>query len=315
MSELPAPPIVDLERIRAVVAAARAAGRSSLLEPEGLAVLEAAGLAVPASRLVRRASEVTATLLAGLPGERVVVKVVAASIAHKTDVGGVAVVSREPAAVAAAIDRMAVATGGVAEGYSIAAFVPHDQGPAGELLLSLRWTDDFGPVVAIGAGGILTEALAADLRPGREIAIVSPSLTPRDGIAGAIAAATAVRLATGRLRGQAPRIPIERVVDAVERLLALASLVPGEISELEINPAAVTPDGLVALDILVNLGDGPRPARAPRPLHQVDRLLRPATIGIVGVSSGMNSGRVILRNILRDGFDPAAVTVIKPGAA
>ncbi|HEY5627865.1 MAG TPA: CoA-binding protein, partial [Candidatus Limnocylindrales bacterium] len=84
--------------------------------------------------------------------------------------------------------------------------------------------------------------------------------------------------------------------------------------ELEINPAAVTPDGLVALDVLVRLGDGPRPIRAPRPAAAVARLLAPRSIAIVGVSSGTNPGRVILQNVLREGFDPAAITVIKPGA-
>ena len=105
-----------------------------------------------------------------------------------------------------------------------------------------------------------------------------------------------------------------RLVEAVERLLALGTLLPDELLELEVNPAAVTPEGLVALDVLVRLGDGPRPVRAPRPAAGVARLLAPRSIAIVGVSSGSNPGRVILRNVLREGFDPTAVTVIKPGA-
>ncbi len=104
------------------------------------------------------------------------------------------------------------------------------------------------------------------------------------------------------------------MVDAVERLLGLAALVPDELLEVEINPAAVTAAGLVALDVLVVLGDGPRPARAPRPLHKVARLLAPRSIGIVGVSSGSNPGRVILGNVLREGFDPERITIVKPGA-
>lgn len=305
----------DLDRIRGIVATARATGRTSLLEPEGLALLAAAGIAVPHHVFVRDAAAVTTGLLAAFPGERVVVKVVAPAIAHKTDVGGVAIVAREPAAVAEAITRMHAVLGDRADGYTIGAFVGHDQGPAGELLLALRWTDDFGPVVAVGAGGVLTEALSADLRPGREIAIVSPALTPADEITARIAGATAVRLATTSLRGQPPRLDPQRLADAVARLAALAPLLPDDLTELEINPAAVTPDGLVALDVLVNLGSGPRPVRAARPQARLGALLAPRTIGVVGVSSGMNSGRVILQNILREGYSPDAVTVIKPGAA
>ena len=33
----------------------------------------------------------------------------------------------------------------------------------------------------------------------------------------------------------------------------------------------------------------------------------------MGVSSAINPGRTILQNLLRDGFDPARVTVVKPG--
>ena len=40
---------------------------------------------------------------------------------------------------------------------------------------------------------------------------------------------------------------------------------------------------------------------------------RHGSIGIVGVSSGINPGRVILRNILHEGFDPERITVVKPG--
>ena len=305
----------DLDAIRAIVAGARAEGRSMLLEPEGLALLAAAGIAVPLWRFVRTADELDGALLDDLPGDRVVVKVVSRAIVHKTEVGGVAIVVRERAAVSAAIGTMAARVGDAAEGFLLAEHVAHDAALGGELLLSLRWTDDFGPVVSAGAGGVAAEALAADLRPGREIAIVSPVLMPPDAIGPALAATTAVRLATSALRGQPPRLPLTRLVDVVARLFALGSaLVPAEILELEVNPAAVTAAGLVALDVLVTLGDGPRPVRATRPMCKLARLLEPRSIAIVGVSSGSNPGRVILGNILREGFHPARIVVVKPGA-
>lgn len=303
----------DLERICSIAAAARADGRRMLLEPEGLAVLAAAGIATPAWLLFTGEDEITDDALAGLCGEHVVVKVVAAEIAHKTDVGGVAIVPGTAEAVAGAIAAMQSRLPD-AEGFLVAAFVAHDPGPGGELLLSLRWTDDAGPVVSVGAGGILTEALSADLRPGREIAIVSPTLADgRMAIETAIAPATAVLLATTSQRGQPPTTSLATVAGAVERLASLAPLVPDVLLEVEINPAAVTPDGLVALDVLVTLGEGPLEVRPARPLAKIARLLEPRSIAIVGVSSGINSGRVILRNVLREGFDPARVTVVKPG--
>jgi len=306
-----------IRAIRAILERARAAGRTMLLEPEGLALLAEAGIAVPRWHYLADTGpaddRVLAAVLADLPGDRVVVKVVSGNIVHKTEAGGVAIVPRDPAAVVAAIEAMRMRLGDAVEGFTIAEFVSHDAGPGGELLLSLRWTDDFGPVVSVGAGGIVTEALSADLRPGREIAIVSPVLAPRDGLGATLSRATAVRLATTSQRGQPPRLALDRVTETVERLLGLVSLAPDVLLEIEINPAAVTAHGLVALDVLVSLGDGPRPARAPRPLHKVARLLEPRSIGIVGVSSGSNPGRVILRNILNEGFDPERITVVKPG--
>ena len=312
-ASVPAAGSPSLAAIRAIVARARADGRTTLLEPEGLAVLAEAGIAVPRWRFVADAGAVDDRILGDLPGDRVVVKVVSRRILHKTEAGGVAVVRNDVAAVTSAIEAMGASLGDAVEGFTVAEFVAHDAGPGGELLLSLRWTDDFGAVVSIGAGGIATEALSADLRPGREISIVSPALATRGGIGAAISGTTAVRLATTSQRGQPPRLALDRVLETVERLLHLAALVPGDLLELEINPAGVTAEGLVALDVLVSLGDGPRPARSPRPLHKVARLLAPRSIGIVGVSAGGNAGRVILGNILREGFEPDDITVVKPG--
>ncbi len=305
----------DLDAVRRIIDAARAAGHATLLEPEGLALLAALGLAVPAWRLVPDEAGVDAPLLDDIGGERIVVKAVGPGLVHKTEIGGVAFADRTPAAVRAAMTAMRARLPSPASGFTLSALVPHDRDPGGELLLAFRWTDDMGPIVAVGAGGIATEILAADLRPDRALAIASPTLTPPDGLDGALADATAARLATRSVRGQPPRLGPERLADAVRRLLALAPLAPAGLLELEVNPAAVTPAGLVALDVLVRLGDGPLPVRPPRPAAAVARLLAPRSIGIVGVSSGMNPGHVILQNVLREGFDPAAVTVVKPGVA
>ncbi len=305
----------DLTRARAIVAGARAAGRSTLLEPEGLALLAAAGIRTPLWCEIAGPADVDDALLAELPGDRVVVKVVSSRIAHKTELGGVAIVPRERAAVASAVESMRGRLGEAAEGYLVVEHVAHAADPGGELLLSLRWTEDFGPVVTVGAGGIATEVLSADLRPGRDVAIASPALATPGAVAAALAGTTAVRLATEPLRGQPPRVAPERVAEAVRALAGLAALVPDLLLEVEVNPAAVTADGLVALDVLATLGDGPRPARAPRPAAAVARLYEPRTIALVGVSSGTNPGRVILGNLLREGFPADRVVVIKPGIA
>src|SRR5512146_2324377 len=103
---------VDLDRVRRALATARRAGRSALLEPEGLEVLDAIGIAVPdwlfaPIDCLRAGGGVEPRDLALLHGERLVVKVVAEAIAHKTELGGVRVVERDHTAVLTEMRAMA----------------------------------------------------------------------------------------------------------------------------------------------------------------------------------------------------------------
>jgi acyl-CoA synthetase (NDP forming) len=308
--------MVDADRIRAIVAAARRQGRGVLLETEGLMVLEALGIPAPAYLFVRNSAEAGAADLSRFRGERVVVKVISPCILHKSDVGGVAVVAREQGEVAAAVRDMETRLGkDEIAGFTINQFVTYDRSLGSELLLGLRWTDDFGPVVTLGAGGIYTEFLAANFRPGREIAIVSPELAHGDGVASAISRIAVTALATGRLRGQPPRLPLERLVAAVETFMALgASSVPADIAECEINPLVIAGGSLVALDILVKLGQGEAVRPPARPIFKLKCLLEPRSAAIIGVSEKLNPGHIILRNLIREGFDRDRIYVVKPGS-
>jgi acyl-CoA synthetase (NDP forming) len=307
---------VDTDRIRGIVARAREQGRTVLLETEGLMVLEALGLSAPAYLFVRSSAEAGKADLSRLCGERVVVKVISPRILHKSDVGGVAAVARDAGAVTTAISDMETRLGSQEiVGFTINEFVTYDRSLGSELLLGLRWTEDFGPVVTLGAGGIYTEFLAASFRPGREIAIVSPELTGEAGVAGAIGGIAVTTLVTGRLRGQPPRLPLERLVASVETFMALgAACVPGDISECEINPLVITGGNLVALDILIKLGTGEAPRPAARPIFKLKHLLEPRSAAIIGVSEKLNPGHIILNNLIREGFDRQRIYVVKPGS-
>jgi acyl-CoA synthetase (NDP forming) len=305
---------MNLTAIAQLIARARREGRRALLETEGLELLDAMNITRPRHGFVRNSAEAAALPSTGLPGAKVVVKVVSAEILHKSDVGGVAVVANNCIDVATAIREMETRLiGHSLAGFLIMEFVRFDASLGGELLAGLRWTDEFGPVVTIGSGGITTEFLAEDLRPGREAAILSPHL-PMARLGAALDEVAAVQLATRGFRGRPPRTDLSQVTAVASHLLALArAFMPHDIAECEINPCAATPGGLVALDVLVTLADAPRPAAAPRPLHKLGRLLHPGSVAIIGVSEQLNPGRIILNNLLRDGFDPAQVAIVKPG--
>jgi acyl-CoA synthetase (NDP forming) len=292
---------------------ALAAERTSLLEHQGYALLAGLGVRTPAWVYVPTVDDVARSDLAAL-GTRLVVKVSSRAVAHKTEVGGVAVVENEPSAVRAAIEAMTGRLAGVpVEGFLLLEYVPHAEAFGGELLLALRQSDDFGPVVSVGAGGVRAELLAGSLRPGADVAIFAADATPESVVA-RLRDLPVTRIAAGAARGATPLVTLETLAELVLRLLEFGTGPEGQlVAELEVNPLALTGAGPVALDVLTRLRPSPPMPVPPRPLHKLDHLLRPATLAIVGVSEGVNAGRLILRNVLSEGFPSDHMRVIKAG--
>jgi acyl-CoA synthetase (NDP forming) len=302
--------------LRAALDRLAALDAPAAVEPEGFPLLEAAGLACPRFFTISTADDVDDRAVRALSGDRVVVKVASSTLLHRSDVGGVAVVPRERPAIREAVATMAgrVPAAGPRR-FTVSEFVAHHDGPGGELLASLRWTDEFGPVVTIGPGGIYAEALARHLRPGDDVAVFAAADADRNAIATRLARLPFVRAVTGGLRGQRPLTTAGALADVVLALAALGRVAtPAPLRECEINPLAVTPSGLVALDVLVKTGRAV-PLAPPRPLHKLASLLAPRSVAIAGVSEAMNPGHVILRNLLREGFPPEAIRIVKPNAA
>src|SRR5512143_3775111 len=79
----------DKAKVRAVLDAAKASGRTALTAPEGKIVCDAYGIAVPKEGVAKSAAD--ASKLAGSMGFPVVMKIVSPDILHKTEAGGVVV--------------------------------------------------------------------------------------------------------------------------------------------------------------------------------------------------------------------------------
>jgi acyl-CoA synthetase (NDP forming) len=228
--------------------------------------------------------------------------------------GGVVVAENSPSAVRAAIETMTGRLAGVpAEGFLVLEYVPHSEAFGSELLLSLRQTDDFGPVVSVGAGGVRAELLAESLRPGADVAIFAGNATPESVVA-RLRELPVTRIAGGDARGASRLVALETLAELILGLLAFgAGPVGALVAELEVNPLALTAAGPIALDVLTRLRSLPSVPAPPRPLHKIGHLLRPISMAIVGVSEGVNAGRLILRNVLSEGFPSDRVRVIKAG--
>ena len=316
------------EVLEEVVLVARAAGRELLLEHEALAVVKALGFAVPHHAVVADTGEAASLDLAEFGSRRLVVKALCPGLLHKTELGAIAVVPAAIGALIDAIDAMAarLETAGLEPaGYLLLAFVEHDHEPGGELLLSLRHSTEFGPLVTLGLGGVSSELLGSALEAQSGPRILSPGLVADldaaddrdtdavtaelDGVLGT--------LARGDSRGRTGRARSEDLAAALRRLTEFGSwAVPGLITELEVNPLAFVDGTAWALDCVVRLApaDAPVTTEPERPLAGARAMLNPGSVAVMGVSAkAVNPARIILRNTLAAGFDPRRLFVLRPG--
>jgi acyl-CoA synthetase (NDP forming) len=231
---LPRVPVLAPDRIRELLGTA-----------DGPALLDAMGITRPSSVVVRTRQD-AADAVAGLGGPAAM-KLHAAALAHKSDVGGVQL-DVDAAGAAEAFDELvAVARAhhvGSVNGVLVQAMVP-----AGvELVLAATGArDGFPPVVTVGFGGITTE-LYADVASG--LAPVSP-----EEAWAMLRSLRAWPLLAG-FRGAPPR-DVRAAVDAVVRVGHAAVAAGPRLAEFEVNPLVVglAGEGATAVDVLVRFAE------------------------------------------------------------
>jgi acyl-CoA synthetase (NDP forming) len=204
-------------------------------------ILERAGLRMPARRMVSDLDgAVTAAAALGFP---VALKAQSPALSHKSDVGGVILGLNDAdelrAGWARLHDNLAKAAAGLdLDGVLVEAMA----GKGLELILGARNDPEWGPVLAVGLGGVFTELLK-DIR-------LMPADLGRIEIAAALRRLKGAAL-LGAFRG-APARDVEAVVDAIVALGAFVRAHP-EVGEIDINPLMVFADGegVLALDALI----------------------------------------------------------------
>lgn len=210
----------------------------TLTEHEAKQALAAHGLSVPQGLTAgtpQAAAEAAEKL--GFP---VVLK--GLGVAHKTEAGAVRLNLPDRAAVLEAAKAMA----GVASGFLVEKMVPK---PVAELIVGALRDPVAGPVLTVGAGGILVELLedsAILTLPADETAI-------REAISGLKVA----KLLNGYRGG--PKGDIDALVTAVASAASYVVSNASIIEELDVNPLMVLPagDGVVAADALIRLRKTP----------------------------------------------------------
>jgi succinyl-CoA synthetase beta subunit len=201
-------------------------------EPESLALFADYGMPVLPHRIVESASAAQdAAIAVGFP---VVLKTAMPGILHKSDVGGVKLDLSDGAAVCAAYDDLARRLG-----PRVLVMPMARKGV--ELAFGALDDPQFGPLVMVGAGGVLIEVMAD-----RRFA-----LAPFDeATAHRLLDRLKVRPLLDGKRGQ-PAANIDAVAEALARFSVLAADVAGLFQEIDINPVLCRAEGCVALDGLV----------------------------------------------------------------
>ena len=239
----------NLARPRATVASPPIPGLPKLgrgAQPEwlGKKLIAAAGIRIPDGALARTAGE--AATLAKQIGYPVVLKAQAASLPHKTEVGGVALNLINEAAVRAAWDTMMRNVKHAAPNTKLDGALIEKMSPRGiELMVGAMRDPGWGTVLLLGLGGIWVEALG-DVQ-------VLPATADKVQIIEALGKLRAAKLLIG-MRG-APPADLTAVADVVLRIGGLMRSVP-EITEIDINPLTVhgKGEGATALDALIVVG-------------------------------------------------------------
>jgi len=201
-------------------------------EAEAKAALAAHGVEIP--RGLRASSPDGAAVAACDLGFPVVLK--GAGIAHKTEVGAVALNLGSERAVRAAARAMPTRE------FLVEEMLPE---PVAELLIGVTVDRAHGYVLTLGAGGVMTEILADTA----SLLIPAPETAVRAAL-DTLAIAPLLRGARGQKAADIAAIvrAVMAVQDYVEQTCATPAMA---VEEVEINPLFCLPNGAIAADALI----------------------------------------------------------------
>jgi len=337
---------IDFDQINDIFHSAEKDNRKFLLEHEVYKILDVAGIKTPKCVFVRKGEQVKAEDLQMFEGESLVLKIIAPIIVHKTDVDGIQFVKNDVHDLDKASEAMLETvpakfhewirnfpesdkkkTWSLEEikqqilGFLVVEKVEYDKTGFGtELLMGLRNSRDFGPVATMGVGGVEIEYLSERIQEGKAVSIGSPHILFKEDINRILEPLAVYDKLVGNVRGSEALISKDELVETYYRFLKLGAYYspyktdhPFVIEEAEVNPFVVQDNKLIALDGMCRFSRNQTVPRKSR-FENLEYLLKPKTIGIIGVSEKMNVGHIILNNILSGGFYNWNVFVVKPDA-
>lgn len=235
-----APPAPDVQAADPGLLAGLSAG--NLNEAESKALFARFG--VPATRELVAADATEAATAARALGGEVVLKILSRAIAHKSELGGVKLgltADQVPEACAEMLARLRAAGAHAPEGFLVQERV---RGGV-EMILGFHRDPQLGPVLLLGAGGV-----AAELFQDTALRLLPIARADAEAMLDELKAAQLLRGWRG-----APPADRTALLDAILAFAAMAAAAGERLSEAEINPLFVLPEGqgVLAVDGLAVL--------------------------------------------------------------
>jgi acetyl coenzyme A synthetase (ADP forming)-like protein len=285
----------DKAKVRKLLDAVKADGRSSLTAPEGKQVCDAYGIAVPQEGLATSAAE--AAKLAGSMGFPVVMKIVSPDILHKTEAGGVIVGVKSADDAGKAYDTiLANAKKYKADAKVLGVQVQQMIQGGQEVIIGAVTDGSFGKLVAFGLGGVLVEVLK-DITFRLAPATQADALSMLDGIQ-----------AAEMLKGVRGSDPVNR--EALAKLIVgvsqLVSDFP-EISEMDLNPVFASKASAIAADVRIVVDFAQKAPRYRPPeadvVKSMNRIMMPKSVAVIGASDEAGKiGNSVMKNLINGGY-------------
>ncbi len=227
---------------RPLKAAGPICGPVMVTEAEGKAWVARAGLAVPDSRVTCGANAARTAETLGYP---VALKMLGPRIAHKTEIGAVALNLASASEIIAAAEKMRRdVTDRDRTAYNDSFLVERMVAePTAELIVGIRHDPQFGYALTLGSGGILVELI------GDAVTLLLPTSQPE--IQAALDNLKIGALMRG-FRGRA-KVDTHGIAQSLLHLCDAVLKSDPPVHDIEINPLFVGANGAIAVDVLMHM--------------------------------------------------------------